>query len=80
MSRIQGVEAKDANWRTRILFWLIKRKLGRVSKISKIKAHWPKFLELTSRMDALVAAPGTVPDSLRELAQLKVAALVGCPF
>jgi hypothetical protein len=31
-------------------------------------------------MDQFVAAPGLVSLKLKELAQVKVAALVGCPF
>jgi hypothetical protein len=31
-------------------------------------------------MDIYAASPGTIPVRLKELAQLKVAMMVGCPF
>jgi hypothetical protein len=38
------------------------------------------LLEFSSRLDLFVASPGLVPVKLKELVQVKVAAMVGCPF
>lgn len=80
MSRIPGIDEGRAGLSTRIIFWFARRKLGKVPQGMKIRALWPKLLGLTARFDMLMAKPGTVPDKLKELAQLKVAAMVGCPF
>ncbi|MGH9583067.1 MAG: hypothetical protein ACRD4O_09050 [Bryobacteraceae bacterium] len=80
MSRIPGVDDRGASWRIRFIFWLVKRKVGVVTPGTRIRALWPKWLERSGFLDALMAAHGAVPDSLKELAQIKAAALVGCPF
>jgi len=43
-------------------------------------AHHTPTLLATTWMDTIGAAARTVPPSLKELAQLKVAMLIGCPF
>jgi alkylhydroperoxidase family enzyme len=58
----------------------VKRRLGRVPASARIQARDPKLLELASRMSMHIARPGTVAPKLNELVQLKVAAMVGCPF
>jgi hypothetical protein len=80
MTRSSGVSDREAGWRTRFIYWLIKRRLGRISPGVRIRARDPKLLELASRMDMHTAAPVTVPLNLKELAQIKVAVMVGCPF
>ena len=80
MSRTTGVQDREAGLRTRLIFWLTKRRLGRVPPSARIQARDPKLLELSSRMTAHLAGPGVVSHKLKELAQLKVAAMVGCPF
>lgn len=80
MSRSPGVQDKDASVRTRIIFWLAKRKMGRVSSGMRIRAFEPRYLNASVRMDTFAAGPGVVPMTLKELAQLKVAMMVGCVF
>jgi hypothetical protein len=80
MNRATGVQEDEAGLRTRIIYWLVKRRLGRVPLGVRIRARDPKLLELTSKMDLHTASPGSVPLKLKELAQVKVAAMVGCPF
>jgi hypothetical protein len=79
-NRAQGVSDREAGLKTRFIFWLVKRKLHRVPHGVRIRAHDPKLLELSGKMDLHVARAQTVPLKLKELAQIKVAALVGCPF
>jgi len=79
MNRAIGVSDQQAGLRTRILYWLVKRRWGRISLGNRIRANDPKLLELACRMDVLTSA-GTVPLVLKELAQIKVAVMVGCPF
>ena len=80
MTRAIGVSDREAGLRTRFVFWLVKRRLGRLSLGVRIRARDPKLLEFAARMDMHTAASLTVPAKLKELAQIKVAILVGCPF
>ena len=80
MTRAIGVSDGEAGLRTRFIYWLVKRRLGRLSLGVRIRAHDPKLLEVAARMDIHTAASLTVPANFKELAQIKVAAMVGCPF
>jgi len=80
MTRATGVSDGEAGLRTRFIYWLVKRRLGRLSLGVRIRARDPKLLEVAARMDIHTAASLTVPANLKELAQIKVAVLVGCPF
>ena len=75
-----GVSDREAGLKTRFIYWLVKRRLKRVPLGVRIRARDPKLLELSGRMDMLVASAETVPANLKELAQIKVAVMVGCPF
>ena len=80
MARSGGVSDREAGLRTRFIYWLVKRRLGRISPGVRIRARDPKLLELAGRMDIHTAASLAVPARLKELAQIKVAVMVGCPF
>jgi hypothetical protein len=80
MNRATGIPEKEAGLRARIIYWLVKRRLGRIHPGTRLRAHDPKLLELACRMDAHTASEGTVPLVLKELAQIKVAVMVGCPL
>lgn len=80
MSRLPGVEAAQAGLLTRFIYWLVKRRLGRVPASVKIRAYSPKLLRVVGQMDQFDAKPNTVPPRVKRLAQLRVATLVGCPF
>ena len=80
MVRSQGVQDNEAGLITRIIFWLAKRRLGRVPLAMRVRARDPKLFRNIVRMDLCATSPGTIPMRLKELAQLKVAMMVGCPF
>lgn len=80
MSRSQGVQDNEAGLLTRILFWFAKRHLGHVPLGMRVRAFDSKYFRHAVRMDLYAASRGTVPMHLKELAQLKVALMVGCPF
>ena len=80
VNRGAGVSDREANLRTRIIYWLVKRRLGRIPLGVRIRARDPKLLELSGRMDLHIAKPESVSAVLKELAQIKVAMMVGCPF
>jgi hypothetical protein len=78
MPRCEGVQ--NPGLRARALFLFAKRALVRIPRGMRIRAFDSKYLRLATRMDIYNAARGTVPMHLKELAQLKVALMVGCPF
>jgi hypothetical protein len=80
INRGTGVSDREAGLRTRIIYWFVKRKLGKIPLGVRIRARDPKLLELSGRMDLHIAKPASVPVVLKELAQIKVAVMVGCPF
>ncbi len=80
MVRSQGVQDNEAGLLTRIIFWLAKRRLGRVPLGLRVRALDPKLLRQIVRMDLYAVSQGAIPLLLKELAQLKVAMMVGCPF
>ena len=80
MDRVQGVSESQAPWLAKQIYRAVKKRLGRVPKGKTLMAHHTPTLLATSWMDTICASARTVPAVLLELAQLKVAALVGCPF
>ena len=80
MARIRGVEPSEAGLFTRFLFWMTKRKVGRLILPSKVTAHQPRLLRAHGEMEMGQRAMKTVEARLKALAEIKVATLVGCPF
>jgi hypothetical protein len=80
MERIIGVKASEAGWITRLLYRALEKRIGRVPKSKTLAAHYTPTLLASTWMDAMCSSGRTVPIVLKELAQLKVATLVGCPF
>jgi hypothetical protein len=54
--------------------------MGRVPQAKTLAAYHTGTLLATTWMDAVCAAAKTVPAVIKELVQLKVAVLVGCPY
>ena len=80
MSRIPGVQDHEAGIRARRIFAQIKKRLGRVPISARIRAHDYELLRICEQMSAHTAKRTAAEPKLKELAQLKVAAMVGCPF
>jgi len=78
MDRVRG--APNPNLLTRLLYRVFRKKIGLVPKSKTLAAHHTPTLLAGTWMDAVNAAARTVPPALKELAQLKAAAMVGCPF
>ncbi|MGA8437571.1 MAG: hypothetical protein WB762_26865 [Candidatus Sulfotelmatobacter sp.] len=79
-TRTQGVSDGAAGLWTRLIYWRVKRRLGQVPRSARVRALDPKLLRLTEAMSRHTAAPRDVCPKLKELVQLKVAVMVGCPF
>jgi len=80
MARIRGVEAGEANPLTRFLYWMTKRKVGRVIEAAKITAHQPRLLLASGQMEMGQQAVRSVDLKLKALAEIKAAVMIGCPF
>jgi hypothetical protein len=80
MERAIGVNESQASWITRLLYRALQKRLGRVSKSKMLAAHHTPTALASTWLDAVCASARTVPPALKELVQLKVAMLVGCPF
>lgn len=64
----------------RFVYWMVRRKLGRVVLPIKIAAHHPRLLRSVGEMEAGQMAAQSVDAGLKSLASVKVATLIGCPF
>lgn len=80
MARLKAVEAHEAGWVTRLIYWATRRKVGRVVLPIKITAHHPRLLRAVGHMEMGQEAARSVDAGLKQLAQVKAAMTIGCPF
>jgi hypothetical protein len=64
----------------RLVYWLTRRKLGRVAMPVQIHAHNGWLLLGYGLYEQSLAYARRVEPALKDLAQMRVAGLVGCPF
>ena len=80
MARIQGLEPRGASLFIRFVYWMVKRRLGRVIQPIQITAHHPRLLRAVGQMEMGQEAAKTVDFALKALVEIKTAMLIGCPF
>jgi hypothetical protein len=84
MARIPGVQPSQqglfSGLFTRIVYALTKRKLGRVVLPVQVTAHHPQILWGYGQMEQSLFSSHRVETALKDLATLRVATLIGCPF
>ena len=86
MARMNGLEPHQAGWYTRLVYWLVRRGVGKITGSSrlvepvKITALHPRLLKAYGQMEMGQAAATSVPAAVKALAEIQVATLVGCPF
>lgn len=84
MARIDGADpGKQGLFHglfTRIIYSMVKRKVGRVVMPVKIAANHAKVLWGYGQMEQSLLSSRLVDSGLKNLGQLRVATLVGCPF
>ena len=84
MARIRGADPSEqgllSGLFTRIIYSLVKRKLGRVVMPVQIVAHHSRILWGYVQMEQSFVSSDLADAGLKDLAQLRVATLVGCPF
>jgi len=86
MSHMKGVEPEQAGWFTRLIYWFVQRKFGKITgkkclpEPIKVAAHHLRLLRAMGQMESGQAAAHSVPEELKRLASLQAATLIGCPF
>lgn len=84
MARIPGADPRRQGWLsglfTRAVYALTRRKLGHVVMPVQVTAHHSKILWGYGQMEQSLMSSHLVSAELKELGQLRVATLVGCPF
>ena len=80
MQRIRPVAPEETGFFTRFVYWITKRKYGRVLAPVQVTAHHPRLLRAMGEMEMGQAAARSVDRKLKALASIKVAVLIGCPF
>ncbi len=78
MARIEEVAKERTSILSRINFWAVRRRLGRVSETWKIIAHVPRLQIGRGIFELLLDGSRLVPHRLRRLADVKTAMLIGC--
>jgi AhpD family alkylhydroperoxidase len=80
MARITGVSPETRNPLLRVLFWLVRRRFGR--PVAPLLGYARSGAVLASMMalEAGMERARRLDPRLSKLAELRVAALVGCPF
>jgi 4-carboxymuconolactone decarboxylase len=86
MVRMKGVEPHEAGWFTGLIYWMVRRKVGKLTgqkrllEPLKITAHHPRLLRALGQMEMGQEAATLLPAPLKSLASIKAATLIGCPF
>ena len=84
MARIEGADPRKQGlfqgMFTRIIYSMAKRKVGRTVMPVRIAAHHSKLLWGYGQMEQSLLGSRLVEEPLKNLAELRVATLVGCPF
>jgi hypothetical protein len=84
MARIAGANPSQqgllSGLLTRIVYYLTRRKVGRVVAPVQITAHHSKILWGYGQMEQSLASSALVDAQLKHLGELRVATLIGCPF
>ncbi len=84
MARISGAQPSQlgmfGGMLARISYALTRRKLGRVVAPVQVTAHHPPILWGYGQMEQSLLSSHRVDAAVKELATLRVATRVGCPF
>ena len=79
MSRISGLDRGRSIF-ARLVFFISRRKLGRVIRPIRVHALHPRIFSGYGRMELAQQRANKVPAHIKSLAQIRVATRVGCPF
>jgi hypothetical protein len=86
MARMNGLEPRQAGLVTRLLYWMVQRKVAKITGSNrlvepvKITAHHGRLLLAYGQMEMGQQAARSVPAELKSLASIMASSQVGCPF
>ena len=80
MARIEGVPQSRASWPLRFAYRFARRRYGRVPEPLAVAAHHVWIFRGVGAYELALDHARLVDAKLKALAEIKVAALVGCPF
>lgn len=80
MARIEGIPKSEAGLLTRFAYWYSRRRFGKVPEPLTLVAHHPRLSRGYGLFELALQKARLVDARLKELASIKVATLVGCPF
>lgn len=80
MARLTPIERKQAPWHLRWFYSMMKRMLGKELTPAKIQMRLPGMIWGTIAMEAGLGRKRRVSMRLAQLAKVRTAARVGCPF
>lgn len=78
--RIEGIAKSKAGLFVRFVYWFSQRRFGKVADPLRVTGHHP-WVSFGQGMFELAGERAHLVESrLKDLAQIKAATLVGCPF
>lgn len=80
MARIKTPSVKESGWLLRLVQWSFRRKYGKSFETASVMGLSTRVLLGAGMFDMAVQGCKRVDARTIELAQLKVATLIGCPF
>jgi len=80
MSRIPGVPESQVGDEVRVVYEKVRARYGAVPQSMTVKAHHPEIFEASLGFESGLARAHRVDGKVIALAEVKAAALVGCPF
>jgi hypothetical protein len=80
VARIEGVGDREAGWLTRVVFRLVRRKVGRMILPVRIVARQPKLLLAFAWFALAQERSRRLAPALKTLCRIKAAMRIGCPF
>lgn len=80
MTRVVGIPREKAGLFARISYWFCKQKIGKLLEPLKVMAHNNWILAAVSGFELANEKAKSVDIKLKELAQIRAAMLIGCPF
>jgi hypothetical protein len=78
--RIEGISKSKAGLFLRLTYWFSRRRFGKVVDPLRVTGHHPWVSFGQSMFELAGERANLLAPRLKELAQIKAATLVGCPF
>ncbi len=80
MARLEGVSESSASLVTRFVYWMARRRLGKVPQSLMVVSHHSWISRGYVGFELALDKSRLVDKRLKVLAEIKVATLIGCPY